>query len=181
MRGPEKPQTPGKTNFKPTNTFVDFESLKSIEKELEEFGQHYNNFKDIVNSLDTAVKSHPDTSNGAESGKYFYGQTVEKTDIETDIAVMIGIASQKWSYIRGMHNNLYKEFKEYEQTYREHLDNSKYYERLWREYREHGKELESTEQLLENISVETYRLLGEQPSPQTKVLRPNSSQLVSSD
>jgi tetrahydromethanopterin S-methyltransferase subunit G len=44
------------------------------------------------------------------------------------------------------------------------------------------KELRETETRLEDLSVETYQLLGEQPSPESEtVLKPNSAQPIASD
>jgi len=179
MDGPEQPLTPETSKIQVSNTFEDYKPLYRLEKELSKLEEQQNTFEDIVGVLDAAIRSHPESSYNSSQNP-IYSESLDPNSIEVDIAVMIGLTSQKWSEIKESEVRVHKQLIDYEKDKLEN-PNSNYFQTLRHTYERSEKRLRSTEHLLEQISIETYRILEAQPSPETKVLHPSSTKPITGD
>lgn len=157
--------------------------LEEIHTQIDQAYDHYQELEYSVNRLGAVVEGHPETDyeNDSEFSLYNVGRKTE-TDIEQDIAVMIGITSQKWRNVNQLLTDVDTELCEYQKDFEDQENILKGYEIAHENCREIARELRETEAKIEDISIETYLLLEEQPSPDSRtVLRPNSSQPIASD
>jgi hypothetical protein len=155
--------------------------LKDIQAQVNQLYRQYNELESTVKKLESAVEAHPETEYDKSSEPSLYrADRKPETEIEIDIAVLTGLSSQKWRNIE----KLFEEVNQGLRRYRDELEDNplQEYNIVNNTRQKIRKELRETETRLEDLSVETYQLLGEQPSPESEtVLKPNSAQPIASD
>lgn len=95
---------------------------------------------------------------------------------------MIGITSENWKVLNRTLDRVNQSLWEYTEMLEDDTKPFQDYNILKDNQRKIRQNIRDQERKLEDISVETYYILGEQPSPElNSVLKPGSSQPITSD
>lgn len=145
--------------------------------------ERYAAFENKVHRLESAVEHHPETEYSTDYTNLEYDSSEKnRTDIEQDIAVMIGITSENWKELNRTLDRVNQNLWEYTEMLEDDTKPFQDYNILKENQRKIRQNIRDQERKLEDISVETYYILGEQPSPElNSVLKPGSSQPITSD
>jgi hypothetical protein len=167
----------------PNKILEERKHLDEIQSTLDEAYSKYHELELSVDKLGSAVEAHPETGYEHDSETFLYrGDRKTEIDVEMDIAVLLGTTSQKWKETKKSTEKLHRYLKRYREELNKDVNPLPEDNNISDSHKELRQELRETEKELEDIAVETYLLLGEQPSPDSRtVLQPNSSRPIASD
>lgn len=165
------------------NILKERRKLDETYKLINQLCDRYATFETKVNRLESAVEHHPETDYTASKTNLEYdGSGKHRTDIEQDIAVMVGITSENWKELNRILDEVNQNLWEYTEILEDDRKPFQDYNLLKETQRKIRQNVRNEERILEDISVETYYILGEQPSPELNtVLKPDSSKPITSD
>ncbi len=161
----------------------DLKQLEELHSQIDQLYDHYQELEHSVNKLGAVVDAHPETDYEHDSELCLYDASGKKeAEIEKDMAVLIGTTSQKWRTVNRLFTEVDRGLCKYQEKLGERESYLPEYQFAHENCREVHEELRETEREIEDMSIETYLLLEEQPSPDSKtVLRPSSPHFIASD